>query len=400
MIQISTFKDIMSSKIGGKPVAKMANFYSTLYEAMLKVKSNVDLPSSIRTQQLTNPVYSDISKYVIPTDLGMQGIINLRPIIADDSFYDYSNFSQRQFVIENKFDTGEFVKRYAIRYQDGVPYLNFSGTGTAPVVISDCESLTSNGTWGVYGVASDIGADSLQVYAGTASLAFTVNAGGAQGIQNSTLASVDLNEKNDIFFAVYLPTTTGVTGVRMSLGQSTGAYYTGTATTDFFGNAIKTGWNLIKISKTSFTAGVGSPTWTGVVFARFEILGTFTTSTSGFRLDNLVSNVGVLMELDYYSDYSFASSSMAFKDFPTLDSDYIVMDGTELPLLINQFIEIASVDLKQAGAGVDYNAYGGKVLKDMYEDFRIQYPSQRQLMITKYSNRPRFDLPDTGLYGY
>lgn len=383
--------------MGGKPVAKMPAFYSTLYEAMLKVKGSVDLPSSLRTTQLTNPVYSDVSKYVLPADLGMQCIVNLRPIVPDNSFYDYSNFSQRQFAIENKYGAGEFTKRYAIRYENGVPYLNISGTGTVPLVISDCESLTSNGTWGVYGVSSGLSDDSLQVYAGTASLSFTVNAGGAQGLENSTLESVNLSEENDILFAVYLPTITGLTGVRLGLGQSTGAYYTATATVDFFGNALKVGWNLIRIPKTSFSAGIGSPTWTGIVFARFEVLGTFATSTSGFRLDNLVSNVGVLMEIDYYSDYSFASSSMALKDMPTDDSDYIVMDGTELPLLINQFIEIASVDLKQAGAGVDYNAYGGKVLKNMYEDFKIQYPSQRQLMITKYSNRPRFDLPDQGL---
>ena len=102
------------------------------------------------------------------------------------------------------------------------------------------------------------------------------------------------------------------------------------------------------------------------------------------------------MEFDYYSDYSFASSSMAFKAMPTSDSDYVVMDGTELPLLINQFTEIMAVDLKQSGASVDYSAYGGKNLKDMYDQFKIDFPSQRQLMITKYSNRPRFDVPDNG----
>lgn len=397
MIQISTFKSLISSKLGGKPVSKMSSFYSTLFEAMIRVKGAVDLPSSIRTTQLTNPVYSNIDKYVIPSDLGMQGIINLRPITPDNSFYDYQNFSQRQFGIENKYDTHSFTKRYALRYQDGVPYLNISGTGTAPTIISDCESLTSNGSWGVYGVSSDIGVDSLQVYAGTSSLAFTVNAGGAQGIENSTLSAVDLSLQNDIFFAVYLPTLTGFTGVRMSLGQSTGQYYVATATSDFFGNALKVGWNLVRISKSSFSAGVGSPVWTGIIFSRLEILGTFTVSTSGFRLDNLVANVGILMEIDYYSDYSFASSSMSFKEMPTDDSDYIVMDGTELPLLINQFIEVAAVDLKQNGAATDYSAYGGKVLKDMYDEFKLQYPSQRQLMITKYSNRPRFDLPDSGV---
>lgn len=397
MITVAQFKDILGSKTGGKPISKIPNFYSMLYQAMLMVKSQVDLPSSIRTQQLTNPIYSDVDYYVVPQDLGMMAIVNLRPITPDDSYYDYHNFSQRQFTIENKFDsTTNFTRRYAIKYQDGVPYILISGIGEVPFVINNCESLTANGTWGAYGVASAVALDTMQMYSGNASITFTVNAGGAQGLQNSNMTSVDLTEENDIFYAVYLPTTTGVTGVRLGIGQSTGAYYTATSTTDFFGNALHAGWNLISVAKSAFTAGVGSPTWSGVVFAQFEVLGTFATSTSGFRFDNLVANVGVLMEFDYYSDYSFASSSMAFKAIPTSDSDYIVMDGTEIPLLINQFTEIMAVDLKQSGATVDYSAYGGKNLKDMYDQFKIDFPSQRQLMITKYSNRPRFDIPDNG----
>lgn len=397
MITISTFKDILGSKAGGKPVSKIPNFYAMLYQAMLMVKSQVDLPSSLRTQQLVNPIYSDVDYYVVPADLGMMAIVNLRPITPDDSYYDYSNFSQRQFTIENKFDTAtNFTRRYAIKYQDGVPYILISGIGEVPVVINNCESLTANGTWGAYGVASDVALDTIQKYSGSGCVSFKVNAGGAQGLQNSNMTSIDLTNENDIFYAVYLPTTTDVTGVRLSIGQSTGAYYTATSTTDFFGNALHTGWNLISVAKNTFSTGIGSPTWTGVIFARFEVLGTFATSITGFRFDNLVANVGTLMEFDYYSDYGFANSSMAFQAMPTSDTDYIAIDATELPLLINQFIEIMAVDLKQSGATVDYSAYGGKNLKDMYDQFKIDFPSQRQLMITKYSNRPRFDIPDGG----
>lgn len=399
MLTISSFKDILASKAGGKPISKIPNFYSMLYQAMIMVKGQVDLPSSIRTQQLVNPIYSDVDYYVVPADLGMMAIINLRPITPDGSYYDYSNFSQRQFTIENKFDTpNSFTRRYAIKYQDGTPYILISGIGEVPVVINNCESLTANGTWGALGVASNVELDTVQKYSGNGCISFKVNIGSAQGLQNSNMTAIDLTNEKDVFYAVYLPTITGVTGVRLGLGQSAGAYYTATSTVDFFGNTLHTGWNLISVPKTSFTAAIGSPTWTGVVFAQYEVLGTFAVGASGFKFDNLVANVGVLMEFDYYSDYSFASSSMAFKAIPTTDSDYIVMDGTELPLLINQFTEIMAVDLKQAGASVDYSAYGGKNLKDQYDQFKIDYPSQRQLMITKYSGRPRFDMPDSGMY--
>lgn len=400
MITVANFKSFISNKSGGKPVSKIQDFYSMLYQAMIMVKGAVDLPSSIRTAQLVNPIYSDVDYYVVPDDLGMGGMINLRPIQPDDSFYDYQNFSQRQFTIENKFDNSNFTKRYAIKYKNGVPYLLISGTGTDPLIISNCESLTDNGTWGVYGVATNIDIDETQTYAGNASIEFDVNVGGAQGIQNTTLTSVDLDDQDFIFFAVYLPSITEVTGVRLGIGQNTGQYWTATATTDFFGNALGIGWNLVSIAKDSFTAAVGSPVWDGIVFSRFEVLGTFTSEIVGVHFDNLVANVGAIVEIDYYSDYSFADSSMAFKQMPTSDSDYIVMDGTELPLLLNQFTEIMAADLKQSGATMDINVYGGVKLKDQYEQFRIDYPSQRQLMITKYSNRPRFDVPDQGLRGW
>jgi len=136
MLTISQFRDILTSKAGGKPLSKVPNFYSMLYQAMIAVKSNVDLPSSIRTQQLTTPIYSDVSYYVVPADLGTQAVLNLRPITPDDSYYDFSNFSQRQFTVENKFDNSSYTKRYAIKYKDGVPYILISGAGTQPVVIS------------------------------------------------------------------------------------------------------------------------------------------------------------------------------------------------------------------------------------------------------------------------
>ena len=87
-------------KTGGKPVSKIPNFYSMLYQAMLMVKSQVDLPSSIRTQQLVNPIYSDVDYYVVPSDLGMMAIINLRPIKPDTSYYDYHNFHNVNLLLK------------------------------------------------------------------------------------------------------------------------------------------------------------------------------------------------------------------------------------------------------------------------------------------------------------
>lgn len=389
MISITNFKDILISKSGGKPLSKVSNFYSICYQAMIKVKAKVDLPSSMRTVQLTNPVYTAINNYPIPVDASLDAISMIRPITPDITYIDFTNINGRQLRTEQKFST--LRKLYALRNINGIQTLLINDVTTEPVVVHNCESVTANGTITAVGATTNVVANELQKVVGNASIGFDVGAGASNGLEDTGMTSVDLSEQNDILYFLYVPSITNLTGVRLSLGQSAGAYNQATVTTDFFGNALAQGWNLLRIAKTSFAVGAGVPTWTGVVYFKLEILGTYVTPVTGWALDSIVGQIGALYEIDYYSDYQFVDLSGARIIKPSADTDSILISGDEIDLFLDQFIELMAVDLKQQGVAVEYQVYGGTNLKIHYEEFKLRHPSERQLMTTQYASRPRFD---------
>lgn len=403
MISITNFKDILASKAGGKPVSKIANFYSMCFEAMLEIKSNVDLPSAIRTVTLPNPIYTDVDNYVLPNDLTMNGIINLRPIDNTDlTYYDMTAVGQRQFKVEEKFrnnPAGSGTPIYAPRFNNGIQSLYLLAKTTSPLLINSCESLTVGGTWAIFGTAQDLAVDSFVKAVGSSSIGFSCGIGSSNGVQVTSIPVVDITPENDLLLYVYLPSIANVTGLRYSVGQNASNYYSANVTSDFFGNALAAGWNLIRVPKSALTIGAGAPTYL-ITFARLEILGTFAALTTGFRVDNLVAQVGALYEMDYYSDLQFLDVSGNRIAKPTTDNDNILLSGDEINLYLAEFISIMVTDLKQAGAGVDQNKYGNRIFSrkgiafDRYDEFKIKFPSQRKLITTQYGNRPRFDRTD------
>lgn len=386
MITVAQFKDILISKSGGKPLGKVANFYSILWQAMTKVKSKVDLPSAMRTAQLTNPVYTDITQYPLPADIALNGIVTLRPIKPDDTYYDFRNLNQRQLTVEQKFDYTS--KRYGVRNINGVQTLKIVDQTTSPVVIQ-AGDISSNGAVTAVGATINVATEYLQVISGASSIGFDVGIGASNGIKDLTMAAVDLSAQKDILYWIFIPSLTNLSALTLKLGQSASAYYQGTTAVDFFGNPLAVGWNLIRIPKTSFTVGAGSPTWTGIVYFELDIIGTYVAGIAGFRFDSLVGQIGAIFEIDYYSDYQFQTLAGVRIIKPSLDSDYIIIAGDEIDLFTDQFIEIMTVDLKQQGVQVDYQEYGGNKLQANYDAFKMKHPSQRQLMTTTYGSSPQ-----------
>lgn len=394
-ISIAQFKDIILSKSGGKPLSKVANIYSLIWQAMMKVKMQVDLPSALRTVQLTNPVYSDIHIYPMPGDVSLNAIVNVRPLTPNDNQYDFANINQRQFTIEEKFNPDS--PRYGVRNINGVQYLLVNDVTTSPTVIQSCDSLTASGVVTAVGSVSNVATDALNKKVGGASFTFSIGASSSNGLQGTLLTAVDLSTLNDFYAYIFLPNTTNLTGIKYSVGQNASNYYSGSIATDFFGNALTTGWNFVRIPKANFIAGAGVPTYTGVLYWKFEILGTFTSIVPGYYFDNFVANNGALYEIDYYSEYQFQDITGARMAKPSADTDNILIAGDEIDLFTDQFIELMTVDLKQQGAGMDRATYGASHLKGYtryggefgaYLDFKIKHPSQRQLMVTKYGSRP------------
>lgn len=387
MLTITDFKDILLSKAGGKPLGKVPNFYSMLYQAMVAMKSDIDIPSAIRTTQLVNPIYSQIDTYALPSDISLGGIINLRPIIADDSFYDFNRQGQRQFGIEKKYGVSN---KYATKNNNGQEFLQANLDVASPYTLLACDTVgDSDVTVVSHGTALNTAVDPYQKIAGYSSIKFTAGIGSTNGIKATYTTAKDLSTYNDFLFYVYLPTLTNVTGASFVLGDFDGGnYYTASTAYDFFGNSLKVGWNLVRFNKDDFGV-VGIPSWLTVTQALFLIDGAMVAEVENFRIDSVTAQNGALYEIDYYSLLQFQTLDGVRISKPTADTDYIVLnEQEELNIFLGYFLEILAVDLKQTGAVIDVQLYGGKVLEKQVEDFKVKFPSQRQLPQTNYGKKP------------
>lgn len=389
MITINQISEILNSKNGGKPLSKIPNFYSLIYQAIVETRSAVDLPSSIRTVQLSNPIYSDIQRYPLPDDFSLGAIINLRPIIQNTEYYDFDRLNPRQYNIENKYSNIKY--RYATKSIDGIEYLLFDADVSTPKNINNCDSLTSNGSVGAIGATTNIEIDTLQKITGSGAISFDVGLGASNGVEIIGMSSVDISDMKDLFIYINIPNKTNLNGVKISVGQSSSDYFSGSTSIDFFGNSLSVGVNLIRIPISSLSITTGSPNLTDITYFRCEIIGTYSNIVSGFKLDSITAQIGSLYEIDYYSNYQFKTVSGARIQIPTSDSDIALLNDDELSIFLGKLIEIMSADLKQQTSAIDISQYGGTKLEKKIEDFKIKFPSLRQLPKTKYGYIPNIN---------
>ena len=66
---------------------------------------------------------------------------------------------------------------------------------------------------------------------------------------------------------------------------------------------------------------------------------------------------------------------------PTGDSDILILNEQEYTLFLKQFSTIAAIDIHPDSGISEYNVYSG-ALQKWYENFRINYPSQKILIST------------------
>lgn len=379
-IPLSTLKNALLSKTGARALSSISNLNSVLYEVVSTIRSNVDLPSSIRVEQLTQPLYTSPNEYLLPDDCDLEAVIQLRPVTKDALQQYYNMEYPSQFLVERR------TNRLAVSHKNGKQYLLSSVPTTYPLVIHSCEDNSTNGVWSAGGNVTNVTVDTLQKIQGAGSISLDVGLLTNNYIENSTITSVDLSDYKAILFWVYLPSVPVVlTSFTLRLGQDSSNYYSASVSQTFFGTAISEGWNLFSIDTDSFAA-TGSPDWDGVVYSRFTINGNFTSALPGVKIDSIIANIGELFEIEYYSTYQFVGNTGARKLIPDASSDSIILHDKEYPLFLRQFSEITGVDIRPASAGMEVSVYGGNSIQRMYQTFREKYPSRKMIQATDYGS--------------
>jgi len=378
-IPLSTLKNALLSKTGARALSAITNLYSGMYETVSRMTMEVDLPSAIRVQTLSQPLYTQPNKYLLPSDMDLEALIQLRPVTLDQQQYYYTGLFPQQFLIER--GTGKL----AIQHIDGNQYILSSVATMPPLVINNCEDNSTNGVWSGGGTVTNVVVDNLYKIQGLGSISFDSGVSALNFVENTTVTAVDLTDYRAILIWVYLPSApAALTGIGLRFGQSDANYYSGSTATNFYGQAFAAGWNLLKINLNAMTA-TGTPTLTGVVYLRVDLIGSLSAALLGVKIDSIIANKGEIFEAEYYSNSLFVGADGTRKLIPTADTDSLILSNREYPLFLSQFSVITGVDVRPSSASMEIGAYGSK-LPDQYQRFRENFPSRRMLFATDYSS--------------
>lgn len=324
-ITLSQLKSDIAPMMKGTSIAQLTDFYGTVARASNRMLARIDPQETIRTATLGSPFWDEVNDYVLATDY--KGMIDIRPQANRTSQPGNSNFAQttpRQFLERLSPDS------FSIRWNNAVRTLRAQvlpgGNGS---VMDTFDSASSNGLWVASNDASGLYTEPLNYVQGNGSLG--LNLSGATGVGtliNSTVpAATDLSaflNEDTSFLFIYIPSgkSSAVTSLALSRGESASAFRTVTITTKADGTAFTDGWNFLKFSWIN-GSNTGSPTSLTNQYRKFVINSTIGTTITGFLIDSWTNDLGVLYEMEYYSECMFRSAAGTWLYVPTDDTDLI-----------------------------------------------------------------------------
>jgi len=363
---IQTLINDVSSVIHGTTANKVPNIYGHINRAARDLLLDVDPKETQRIVQLASQVFNDVFDYPIPADVKGDRLVDLRLTAGR---------TPREVFVQDYAVTFDSTKSLGLsnglytQWNTGVKSLRIEAPFlTAPVQLSSTSTTTG---WAATTGASDLSLDNTNYVAGGGALVFNLDAGSATGyVENSSLTPLDLSahlNESTLFTWVYFPTGADMTSVTLFWGSSTSDYYSSTATANQQGVAFQNGWNLVAFPWVSATV-VGSPDDTSIDYVRVSFAYDSTLQT-GVKVCNIVSTLGYIFELQYYSKYMFRNASTnVFQETVTdsTDNNLVVnLDTESYNLLFNKTAFYVAQALQGADAAYDATFWDSEYRKSL-----------------------------------
>ena len=316
-----------------------------------------------------NALYDQVNAYTCPEDLDTNKIMQWYRLKGNrevDGFYNpMTQVTNRAFDASTRGGNGgnwaSAQNLFTIEYQSSKKFLKVSdyhnNTGTT---INNMDSITSNGTWNVFGNLVNLATDNLTYVAGKGSLRFDLNTSSTTGgIISSGMTSVDLTSYlnvGKVFTWIDLPNVTQLQTVTLDMFSSPTDYYSITVNSPHDTNQFQLGQNLLGFEMDSSTMNtVGTPNPADINQIRFTFVTNGTLLMNSVRIDNVVARKGVVYGLQYISNQIFKdATSQLMKWRPTEDSDIIVLEYDTYQVLLASCTNIFASEL--------VNGYGTTVV--------------------------------------
>lgn len=398
---IQQLQDAISPKIHGTSIAKLGNFYGTVYEASINLLARIDPKETMRIKPFASHIYDRIYDYTVPDDLKDDAIVDIRPVAerlpSDDNRATFS----LQFDVNKGQDKGQ--DWFTIRNNNGVKTLRIDKrTEHSAILVNSMDSTTADGTWTAGGDASNIATDGNSYLSGAGSVKFDLSGVTGSGyIENSTMSAKDLSSIEDIgalFQWLYSSSnafTLAITNVKIRIGSSSTDYYEMTATTPQDRSSFQDYWNLVKWNMVEKTM-TGTPNLVLSTYVRVQINYTTGTAFTAISVDNIIGQLGSPYEIEYYSQCLFKNASGTWIERPTALTDTINLSTTSYNILFYETMKLLLQEVKSKSGSFDYSHYvlelegtppkrqGDNGKKGLYEQYADKFPSQRISTQTTY----------------
>jgi hypothetical protein len=384
---ILDLKNDLEGVLHGTTNNQIQNLDGVINRAARQLLLDLDPQETKRTIEFVAPIFNTVYDYPIAADVKGNKIIDIFPQvqrIPQDVWLQAYNqafdvYKENIFSMQNMFTMNFDSSLKTLRVN--APWLN------APVIVSQIDDITNNGTWAVAGTGSNLTVNNSNFAQGTGSLQFDMTVGTGY-IENSTLTSTDLSDytnQSSFFIWVYVPTGANLTSVNLRIGSSSGDYYALSVTQTQQGTAFANGWNLCQFTWASM-AETGTVDETAIDYARVSLV--MTGTNTAVKINGLNSILGTVFQYSYYSKYLFRNASTsAYQETVLDDADLINLDTESYNLLFNQVAYLAT----QQQQGID-STYDGSFFKNAYDvgvaRYKAMYKSELQKPSSTYYPMP------------
>jgi len=380
-------KSDLTGIVHGTTLNQITNLNGLFNRAARQLLQDLDPAETIR-YSLIGPVFDQVFDYSCPIDLKGTKIIDIAPQVNRLGNVFLSRYNQ-DFDIAKTFSLQDL---FTITYNGSIKVLklNFS-QAPSPIVVDTMSSITDNGTYSVSGGGANLSVDSQNFVVGGSSLKFDLSLGQSTGyVQNTTLTTVDLTDtlnEGTQFLWVYLPNASSVTAIELRWGSSTSNYYSLSVTTTQSGTAFQNGWNLLSFNWSSAST-TGTPVITDINFVRVTFSYDSTLQT-GVHVNGLTSQLGSLLNVEYYSECLFRDSlTLAFQATVTDDSNLINLELDSYNIYLNQLSYLVCQQLQ----GSDAQGFDAGFFLTSYQEgikkYKAMYKGQVQKPQSNYYHLP------------
>lgn len=385
----TNLKNDVVAMLHGTTLDQISNFEGLVQRSVAELLLEVDLKETKRTTQITTPIFNSIYDYACPIDLKGNKVIDIFPQVNRYSTNVLGQTYNREFDRTKGLGLNNFtiIDNMGVGKSIRISYNN----SLQGITLSDCSSINSNGLWSTTG--ENLREDNVYFVSNSSSLSFDLTDTG-QSILNTTLKSLDLtNHENQstIFLWVYMPIALNFESIELRWGSDINNYWFKINTIANNDIAFQNGWNLIPFNW-SGSSLIGNPDITKINYLEV-IFNTNGESMTGVKIDNIISQLGSIMLMEYYSKYLFMNGltgALLEKPLSTINpNDIIINLDTDSYHLLTYKVAMNCFQ-QQAGAnsGLDYQMIDNLYRKGI-QQYKSQYKSEIIPITTQYYKKRR-----------